>query len=105
MREILRVFCAFGFWVIVGNSVYAQSQPTKAPASRSITKSPDASAVAARVNNQVIAEVAVQRALKRVPPDKQDLARSEILDYLIDNLLIDQYLAQMGETVDKKEVE
>ncbi|MFL5241426.1 MAG: peptidylprolyl isomerase [Gemmataceae bacterium] len=105
MRELPRVFCAFGLWLIVGNTVYAQSQPPKAPASASIAKSPDANAVAARVNNQVIAEVAVQRALKRVPPDKQDLARPEILDYLIDNLLIDQYLAQMGETVDKKEIE
>ncbi len=61
--------------------------------------------VAATVNGQPIPEVAVQRGLKRVPPDKQAEARVEIVKYLIDNTLVDQYVAQQKITVDAKEVE
>jgi peptidyl-prolyl cis-trans isomerase C len=61
--------------------------------------------VAATVNGQVIPEVAVQRALKRVPPDKQAEARIEIVRFLIDNTLVDQYVAQQKITADPKEVE
>jgi peptidyl-prolyl cis-trans isomerase C len=60
---------------------------------------------AAVVNNQPIPEVAVQRGLKRVPPAKHAQARTEILNYLIDNLLIDQYLVQLQITVEKKDVD
>src|SRR5206468_7956408 len=51
-------------------------------------------AVAARVNGQPIAETSVRRGLKRLPPDRQVEARNEILDYLVANVLIDQYLLQ-----------
>ena len=40
-----------------------------------------------------------------VAADQQPQARPAILDFLIDNVLLDQYLAQHGVTVDKKEVE
>jgi parvulin-like peptidyl-prolyl isomerase len=86
-------------------SAEAQQASKTTPASKPASKTIDPTAVAARVNNQVIAEVAVQRGLARIPADKQDKARPEILDYLIENLLIDQYLQQLGETVDKKEVD
>jgi peptidyl-prolyl cis-trans isomerase C len=61
--------------------------------------------VAATVNGQAISAVAVYRALKRVPPDKQAQARTEILKFLIDNSLIDQYLIQQKVPVDPKVVE
>jgi peptidyl-prolyl cis-trans isomerase C len=61
--------------------------------------------IAAVVNGQPIYENAVQRALKRVPPAKYDEARPEILNFLIDNLLIDQRLAQMHITVEPKDVD
>jgi peptidyl-prolyl cis-trans isomerase C len=54
----------------------------------------ESGAVAARVNGQPIAEASVQRGLKRLPPARQLEARTEILDYLIANVLIDQYLLQ-----------
>jgi peptidyl-prolyl cis-trans isomerase C len=60
---------------------------------------------AATVNGQSVTEVAVQRGLKRVPPAEHAKARPEILNYLIDNLLIDQYLAGQKVAVDAKEVE
>jgi peptidyl-prolyl cis-trans isomerase C len=72
---------------------------------------PVVGAVAARVNGQPIPETAVQRALDRLPPAKQADARKEILDYLIDTVLLDQYVAQLPQyavkpaEVDAKESE
>jgi peptidyl-prolyl cis-trans isomerase C len=60
---------------------------------------------AATVNGQVIPEVAVQRALKRIPPAMQSEGRAEILKSLIDNALIDQYLTRLQIPVDNKEVD
>src|SRR6266478_2845367 len=60
---------------------------------------------AATVNGQPVTEVAVQRGLKRVPPAEHAKARPEILNYLIDNVLIDQYLTAQKIAVDPKEVE
>jgi peptidyl-prolyl cis-trans isomerase C len=61
--------------------------------------------VAATVNGQPIPEVALQRGLKRVPAAKQAEARKEILAYLIDNVLLDQYLLQLRIEVDKEEID
>jgi peptidyl-prolyl cis-trans isomerase C len=60
---------------------------------------------AATVNGQPVTEVAVQRGLKRVPPTEHAKARSEIVNYLIDNVLIDQHLAGQTIPVDPKEVD
>jgi peptidyl-prolyl cis-trans isomerase C len=60
---------------------------------------------AAKVNDQIIPEVAVQRGLRRVPPARHAEARPAILDFLIENALIDQYLMQLKVEPDKKEVE
>ena len=50
--------------------------------------------MAARVNGQPISEATVRRGLKRLPPERQLDARAEIIDYLVANVLIDQYLLQ-----------
>jgi peptidyl-prolyl cis-trans isomerase C len=64
-----------------------------------------AAPAAATVNGQPIPESAVQRGLKRVPPAKHAEARPEILNFLIDNALIDQYLDQARIQVDSMDVE
>jgi parvulin-like peptidyl-prolyl isomerase len=74
-----------------------QGRPTSAAA--------NANGVAATVNGVPIAEITVQRALRRVPPDKHTEARKDILDMLIDNSLIEQYLVQQKVNVDQKEVQ
>jgi peptidyl-prolyl cis-trans isomerase C len=51
-------------------------------------------AVAARVNGQPIAEASVNRGLKRLPAARQAQARADIIDYLVANVLIDQFLLQ-----------
>jgi parvulin-like peptidyl-prolyl isomerase len=66
---------------------------------------PGGNAVAATVNGQPILEVAVQRGLQRVPPARHKEARPELLNYLIDNVLIDQYLQQLQVAVDSQEVD
>jgi peptidyl-prolyl cis-trans isomerase C len=66
---------------------------------------PRAAGIAATVNGQPIPEVAVQRALQKVRPNLREQARPEIVNYLIDNALIDQYLLQRQVPVDAKEVD
>ena len=63
---------------------------------------PDA---AAMVNGQAIPKIAVDRALNRMPEEQREKARGEILDYLIDNVIVDQYLAQMKISVEPKEID
>jgi peptidyl-prolyl cis-trans isomerase C len=65
----------------------------------------ETTAVAATVNGQPIYELAVQRGLERVPPAKRAQARPELINYLVDNLLIEQHLKQLGVAVDKAEVD
>ncbi len=66
---------------------------------------PAAGGVAAVVNGEAIANIAVLRGLDRVPPAKQAEARTEILGFLIDNVLVDQYLRQLSLAADPKEIE
>jgi peptidyl-prolyl cis-trans isomerase C len=63
-----------------------------------------ASAPAATVNGQPLPEAWVQRGLRRVPPAEQAKARAEIINFLADNMLIDQFLAQQKIPVEPKDV-
>lgn len=65
----------------------------------------DESRPAATVNGQAIPEVAVQRVLRRVPDDKRAEARKEIVDFLIDLVLLDQYVIQQGFNATDEEVQ
>ena len=65
-----------------------------------------ADAPAATVNGHPIPNAAVERALKRLGDKaEREKARPEILDFLIDNALIDQYLVTQKTAVDQKEVD
>jgi parvulin-like peptidyl-prolyl isomerase len=68
-------------------------------------QTPPPAGVAATVNGQPITEAALHRLLDRVSPDKQAEARPDLLDELVDQLLLDQYLLQMNVAVDKAEVD
>jgi peptidyl-prolyl cis-trans isomerase C len=61
-------------------------------------------AVAARVNGQPITETSVRRGLKKLPASRQLEARAEIIDYLVANVLIDQYLLQSNVQVGPADV-
>src|SRR5213596_2100066 len=80
--------------------------PPPAPTPVPIAETPPpADAIAAVVNGQPVLELAVFRGLLRVNPQFRDKARSEVLNYLIDNVVVDQYLAQLKIEVAAKEVE
>jgi foldase protein PrsA len=66
---------------------------------------PSAAAVAATVNGEKIAEMAVFRALLRENPKNRGSARKEVVNYLVDNLLIDQYLRQLKVPLEDKEID
>src|SRR5438105_384691 len=83
----------------------AQEKGAPAPAPGPRVATAPAGQVAATVNGQPIPEVAVQRGLKRVPPNMQAEARAEILKVLIDNALVDQYLNRLKVAVDNKDVD
>jgi len=72
----------------------------------SATTTPAAKAkVAAVVNGKDIPETALERALKPIPKENHDKARGDILTFLIENALVDQYLELLKVSVDAKEVE
>jgi peptidyl-prolyl cis-trans isomerase C len=61
---------------------------------------------AARVNGQPVPKKSVDRAMKNVRPEDLSRFRTEVLTFLIDNMLIDQYLVQQQKvTLDAKEIE
>ncbi len=68
-----------------------------------LAQSPPAPA-AAIVNGQPLPETWVQRGLKRVPPAEHAKARPEIINYLIDTMLLDQFLAQQKISIEPKEI-
>lgn len=66
---------------------------------------PAANIVAATVNGQAIPELAVYRGLLREDPAKWATARKDVVNYLVDNLLVDQYLTQLKIAVEAKDIE
>jgi peptidyl-prolyl cis-trans isomerase C len=91
------------FMVIAVLSLAAQP-PQNSPGTLQAPVPALANAIAATVNGKQIPEQAVTRALSgktAMAPDK----RQEVLNYLIDNALIDQYLEQMRIEVDPKEID
>jgi peptidyl-prolyl cis-trans isomerase C len=66
---------------------------------------PAAKKVAATVNGRAIMEAAVERALKPVAPDGRAKARPEVVNFLIENVLVDHYLELLKVAVEPKEVE
>jgi parvulin-like peptidyl-prolyl isomerase len=99
MRIVTRSIAAVLFATFICLPLLAQqAQPAKPAAAQ-------ANAVAATVNGEPIPEIAIQRGLKRVPQDKHAEARHEILEFLIDNTLIEQNLLQRSVVIEKKEID
>jgi len=101
---------------VVGLGIWASNLPAQtAPPPRTANPPPQAqpkapvapanNGVAAIVNGQPVSETMVQRALKRVPPAEQARARAEIMEFLVDNMLIEQFLVQQKVVVDANEVQ
>jgi len=106
MRRVLNPWLAAAIISLL-SAAFLRGQ---APAAAAQTPGADAprltgGSVAAVVDGESIPEIAVQRALKRVPPARQAEARPEILTFLVENVLIDHYLAKIPVVVEPKEIE
>lgn len=66
---------------------------------------PRPTGIAAKVNGQEIPEVAVYRALRQFPIEEREIARKEILNHLVENYIIDQYLNALKMTAEPAEVD
>jgi parvulin-like peptidyl-prolyl isomerase len=102
MRPVLPFACALATLGAVCPPILSQERPAGSADSR---VSAPATAVAATVNGQPIPEIALARSLRGVPAAKQAEARKEILDYFIDNVLLDQYLQQVRVEVAAQDVD
>ncbi len=79
--------------------------PKNDPPPQKIDPPPSRDAIAARVNGQPILELAVYRGMSVVPPERRAETRKEVLNFLIDNTVVDQYLTQLKIPVEEKEIE
>ncbi|MFO0929061.1 MAG: peptidylprolyl isomerase [Gemmataceae bacterium] len=116
MRGMLQLRGALLGMAISGMAAFAQTTPTT-PTTPARPTAPAATAalppastvssttVAATVNGEAIYEQAVQRALERVPPARRTEERPRLVNYLVDNLLIDQSLRAAGYKVEDAEVD
>jgi peptidyl-prolyl cis-trans isomerase C len=100
---MLRYRMAVTFVAIAVSSLAAQP-PQNSPGTLQAPVPAVTNAIAATVNGKQIPEHAVSRALTGKTAMALD-KRQEVLNYLIDNVLIDQYLEQMKIEVDPKEVD
>jgi peptidyl-prolyl cis-trans isomerase C len=98
---IMQRFC----WTVLGLTLSCVPAFAQAPQSAAPPAPAPTAPVAATVNGQAIPESAVQRSLQRVPPAKQAEARPQIINFLIDQVLLDQYLLQQKIPVDPKEID
>jgi parvulin-like peptidyl-prolyl isomerase len=76
----------------------------KAEPKRQLPPPPPATAVAASVNGQDIPEMAVYRAFLHDPASFNAENRKDLINHLVDNVLVDQYLSQLKIEVKAEEV-
>jgi len=98
MRIANRLF-ALGFMLVVSSAAKAQPAPIPEP-----TANPMPS-IAATINGQAIYESTVERALQSVPPEDRTKARQEVVDHLVNNTVVDQYLSSLKVTIEPAEVD
>jgi peptidyl-prolyl cis-trans isomerase C len=122
MRQLSRRAMAALLASAVGSGAFAQVTPPTGPAGPTAPATPTApsvlptgaapakpverpTGVAATVNGQQIPEVAVWRALRQFDPKEHEVARREIMNHLVENALIDQYLNALKITAEAPEID
>ncbi len=91
---------------LAAQTVIPPPQPT--PVAQPAPKAdppPARDVVAARVNGQVLSELVIYRGLMRVPAPRREEVRKDVLNYHIDNMIVDQYLVQLKLAVEPKEID
>jgi peptidyl-prolyl cis-trans isomerase C len=102
MRKALNPWVAAAILSLISAAILQGQTPAPTPPELTTVS---ATAIAAVVDDEAIPEIAVQRAMKRIPPSRQSEARPEILNFLVDNALIDHYLAKIPVAVEQKEID
>src|SRR5262249_51985578 len=105
MRRVLLPALLLGLIILPATAQQPAATPVPTAPAPAVPQPPAANAVAATVNGQVVPALAVYRALQGVPPIKHAEARVEIVNYLIDNALVDQFLKTQNVVVDTKDVD
>lgn len=96
MRKIRLGFLVFGLISIP--SIDLQAQAPAVPGFTAPSVPPvvsDPKKIVAVANGASINQLALDRALDRFPEEKRPEMRQEVLDFLVDNILIEQYLVQI----------
>lgn len=86
-------------------AVLAFASQSKAAEPNTTAKSVDLTKVVAIVNGEVIHERSVQRGLSRIPVSHQARVRGKVIDILVNQKLMDQYLRHIKTVVPQKEVD
>lgn len=100
MLRFTRITGAALLLALIGVPVSAQVDPKTVP----VEKIDKPSAVAATVNGQPILESAVERALQGVAEDERAKVRTEVVNFIVDNTIIDQYLLALKMSVDPADI-
>ena len=79
--------------------------PPVVPKKAQLPPPPAATAVAANVNGQDIPEMAVYRAFMHDPANYNPDNRKDLINHLVDNTLVDQYLSQLKIPVEQKDLD
>ncbi len=102
MRATTRLGFALLFAGVTGSLLFAQTSATPTTPNE---KPPAPSEVAATVNGEAISELAVFRALVQEPPKRRAVVRKEVLNFLINNAIVDQYVRKFKIEVDPADIE
>lgn len=92
-------FRTTGILFLLASPLFGQPAPLPEP-----TAAPMPS-IAAVINGQPIYETAVERGLMSVPQDERAKARGEHLEFLVNNVIVDQYLNALKVTVEPAAIE
>ena len=91
--------------LVVGALAGQPTPPPPIPPKATVEVVPAKDLVAASVNGQTIPELALYRGLLGVAPTRREAMRKEVLNFLIDNTIVDQYLIQLKIQIEPKEME
>jgi parvulin-like peptidyl-prolyl isomerase len=86
-------------------AVTVRGQQPDPPPPAPVHNVPGPDVVAAVVNDQKIPELAVYRVLLQAPEAGRGELRPEVINFLVNNALVDQYLDQMKVVVEPKELD
>src|SRR5262245_11037034 len=105
MNAWMRTAVALSLIVVLPCCAMAQPPDKNDEPLLKLPPAPPATLVAATVNGQEILELDVYRGLLREDPKIWADARKEVVNYLIDNCVVDQYLTQLKIEVNAKDID